>query len=161
MLQGKASRSLQAAYKLINEGGMSTDQVMHVERGLYGWYQADLPIEGGGQWLGDTLHGMPGRHTYLLNISQYVCPPWTHATQLLMQQHVQHVVPAIVTSCKALLGCVRSPHCAAGWPAAGDYSPDVGRTPMAAAEPTLQQVAQSVGYEMKEVSQSSQQQQCR
>jgi hypothetical protein len=37
---------------------------------------------------------------------------------------------------------------------AGEYSPDVGRTPMAAAEPTLQQqVQQSVGYEVKEVSQ--------
>lgn len=34
--------------------------------------------------------------------------------------------------------------------ATGDYTPDLGRTPMAAQDPTLQNVAQSTGYEMKE-----------
>ncbi|KAG1681033.1 hypothetical protein FOA52_009993 [Chlamydomonas sp. UWO 241] len=42
--QGKASRSLQACHKAMTEAGMKT--VMHLDRGLYGWYQADLPFEG-------------------------------------------------------------------------------------------------------------------
>jgi rhodanese-related sulfurtransferase len=75
--QGKPSRSLQAAYKLLNESKLAPDDVVHLERGLYGWYQANLPIE-------------------------------------------------------------------------GNYVPDLGRTPMAAQDPTLQNVAQSTGYEMKE-----------
>ncbi|KAF8073226.1 Cers5 [Scenedesmus sp. PABB004] len=75
--QGKPSRSLQAAYKLLAEGGAAPGDVVHLERGLYGWYQADLPI-------------------------------------------------------------------------VGDYTPDLGRTPMAAADPTLQNVSQTVGYEAKE-----------
>jgi rhodanese-related sulfurtransferase len=74
---GKPSRSLQAAYKILAEGGVNAGDVAHLERGLYGWYQAELPIT-------------------------------------------------------------------------GDYKPDLGRTPMAAADPTLQNVAQSTGYEMKE-----------
>jgi hypothetical protein len=45
-VQGKPSRSLQAAWKLISEGGLAADDVVHLERGLYGWYQAELPIEG-------------------------------------------------------------------------------------------------------------------
>jgi hypothetical protein len=45
-LQGKPSRSLQAAWKLITEGNLPADNVVHLERGLYGWYQAELPIEG-------------------------------------------------------------------------------------------------------------------
>lgn len=44
--QGKPSRSLQAAYKLIDEAGLTADDVVHLERGLYGWYQASLPIAG-------------------------------------------------------------------------------------------------------------------
>lgn len=34
--------------------------------------------------------------------------------------------------------------------APGEYVPDLGRTPMAAQDPTLANVAQSAGYEMKE-----------
>ncbi len=33
--EGKASRSLQAAYRALTEG--VTDKVAHVERGVYGW----------------------------------------------------------------------------------------------------------------------------
>lgn len=44
--QGKPSRSLQAAFKLIDEAGLTADDVVHLERGLYGWYQADLPMVG-------------------------------------------------------------------------------------------------------------------
>lgn len=41
-----------------------------------------------------------------------------------------------------------------GWyqaemPMEGDYRPDIGRTPMAAAEPTLQRITQETGYEMR------------
>lgn len=75
--QGKPSRSLQAAFKLIKEGGLSGDSVAHLERGVYGWYQAELPMT-------------------------------------------------------------------------GQYSPDLGRTPMAAKDPTLANVAQGAGYEMKD-----------
>jgi len=32
----------------------------------------------------------------------------------------------------------------------GQYSPDLGRTPMAAKDPTLANVAQGAGYEMKD-----------
>lgn len=32
-------------------------------------------------------------------------------------------------------------------PTAGNYVPDLGRTPMAAKDPSLQNVAQSAGYE--------------
>eukprot|EP00879_Flechtneria_rotunda_P025443 GHRR01027040.1.p2 GENE.GHRR01027040.1~~GHRR01027040.1.p2 ORF type:complete len:144 (+),score=30.93 GHRR01027040.1:794-1225(+) len=73
---GKSSRSLQASYKLIKEGGLSADDVVHLERGVYGWYQASLPI-------------------------------------------------------------------------VGQYTPDLGRTPMAAQDATLQNTAQGVGYDMK------------
>lgn len=45
-LQGKPSRSLQAAFKLIDEAGLTADDVVHLERGLYGWYQAELPMVG-------------------------------------------------------------------------------------------------------------------
>lgn len=44
--QGKPSRSLQAAYKLLVESDLKTDDVVHLERGLYGWYQEELPIVG-------------------------------------------------------------------------------------------------------------------
>jgi len=73
---GKASRSLQAAYRSLTEG--VTDQVLHLERGVYGWYQADLDFEG-----------------------------------------------------------------------EGEYSPEISRTPMAAADPTLKSTAASAGYEMR------------
>lgn len=75
--EGKASRSLQAAFKLMSEAGFSADDVVHLERGLYGWYQAGLPIK-------------------------------------------------------------------------GDYTPDIGRTPMAAADGALQSTIQASGYEMKQ-----------
>jgi len=42
--QGKASRSLQAAYRALREN--ITDKVAQLERGVYGWYMADLPMEG-------------------------------------------------------------------------------------------------------------------
>lgn len=42
--EGKASRSLQACYKAMEERGVS--RVKHLERGLFGWYQADLPFTG-------------------------------------------------------------------------------------------------------------------
>jgi hypothetical protein len=45
-VQGKPSRSLQAAWKLISEGNLAAGDVAHLERGLYGWYQAGLPIDG-------------------------------------------------------------------------------------------------------------------
>ncbi|GIL95245.1 hypothetical protein Vretimale_1273 [Volvox reticuliferus] len=72
--EGKPSRSLQAAYRIMAE--RLAPKVAHLERGVFGWYQADLPIE-------------------------------------------------------------------------GDYTPDIGRTPMAAAEPTLQRLNQERGYEMR------------
>lgn len=74
---GKPSRSLQAAYKLIDEAGLTADDVVHLERGVYGWYQAELPM-------------------------------------------------------------------------IGDYTPDLGRTPMAAKDPALQNAAQSAAYETKD-----------
>ncbi|GLI61163.1 hypothetical protein VaNZ11_003449 [Volvox africanus] len=72
--EGKPSRSLQAAYRVMTE--RLVPKVAHLERGVFGWYQADLPME-------------------------------------------------------------------------GDYTPDLGRTPMAAAEPTLQRLNQERGYEMR------------
>lgn len=45
-LQGKPSRSLQAAFKLMDEAGLSSSDVAHLERGVYGWYQAQLPMVG-------------------------------------------------------------------------------------------------------------------
>jgi hypothetical protein len=33
---------------------------------------------------------------------------------------------------------------------AGTYTPDLGRTPMAAQDPTLSNISQSTGYEQKE-----------
>ncbi|KAG2484184.1 hypothetical protein HYH03_016996 [Edaphochlamys debaryana] len=71
---GKSSRSLQAAYVIMEEGLAAN--VAHLERGIYGWFQADLPIE-------------------------------------------------------------------------GEYRPDIGRTPMAVAEPQLKNIAASTGYEMR------------
>ncbi|KIZ02864.1 hypothetical protein MNEG_5098 [Monoraphidium neglectum] len=41
---GKASRSLQAVYKALVEGGPS--RVKHLDRGVYGWFQAGLPFDG-------------------------------------------------------------------------------------------------------------------
>lgn len=49
-LQGKPSRSLQAAYKILAEGNVKPGDVVHLERGLYGWYQAELPIAGEWVW---------------------------------------------------------------------------------------------------------------
>jgi hypothetical protein len=37
----------------------------------------------------------------------------------------------------------------AGLPFVGNYAPDVGRTPSAASEPSLQRISQSVGYEQR------------
>lgn len=42
--EGKPSRSLQAAYRAVKEG--LAPKVAHLERGVYGWYQASLPMEG-------------------------------------------------------------------------------------------------------------------
>ncbi|GAX75789.1 hypothetical protein CEUSTIGMA_g3232.t1 [Chlamydomonas eustigma] len=42
--QGKASRSLVASYRAYNEAGLTN--IMHLNRGLYGWFQAGLPFEG-------------------------------------------------------------------------------------------------------------------
>lgn len=75
--QGKPSRSLQAAFKLIDEAGLTADDVVHLERGVYGWYQSGLPM-------------------------------------------------------------------------VGSYTPDLGRTPMAAKDPTLLNAVQGAGYELKE-----------
>eukprot|EP00199_Chlamydomonas_sp_CCMP681_P005500 CAMPEP_0119105680 /NCGR_PEP_ID=MMETSP1180-20130426/3583_1 /TAXON_ID=3052 ORGANISM="Chlamydomonas cf sp, Strain CCMP681" /NCGR_SAMPLE_ID=MMETSP1180 /ASSEMBLY_ACC=CAM_ASM_000741 /LENGTH=243 /DNA_ID=CAMNT_0007090803 /DNA_START=57 /DNA_END=788 /DNA_ORIENTATION=- len=74
---GKPSRSLQAAYRALAEG--VTSEVLHLERGVYGWYQSDLDFEG-----------------------------------------------------------------------TGEYKPDIGRTPSAAAEPTLESIRASTGYQMRE-----------
>jgi rhodanese-related sulfurtransferase len=41
---GKSSRSLQAAFRAMNLGNIG--KVAHADRGLYGWFQADLPIQG-------------------------------------------------------------------------------------------------------------------
>ncbi|KAL6751177.1 rhodanese-like protein [Haematococcus lacustris] len=73
---GKASRSLQAAYRVLAEG--VTTKVQHLERGVYGWYQADLDFEG-----------------------------------------------------------------------EGSYKPEIGRTPSAAAEPTIEAIRSSTGYQMR------------
>ncbi|GBF99753.1 hypothetical protein Rsub_12528 [Raphidocelis subcapitata] len=42
--EGKASRSLQACYKALAQAGAS--KVKHLERGVFGWYQAELPFTG-------------------------------------------------------------------------------------------------------------------
>lgn len=42
---GKSSRSLQAAFKLI-EGGKDAASVGHVDGGLFGWAAAGLPVDG-------------------------------------------------------------------------------------------------------------------
>lgn len=42
--EGKASRSLQACYKALAESKLG--RVKHLDRGVYGWYQADLPFNG-------------------------------------------------------------------------------------------------------------------
>lgn len=73
---GKASRSLQAAYRAFTEASVA--QVAHLNRGVYGWYQADLEFEG-----------------------------------------------------------------------EGEYTPELGRTPMAAAEPMLQNIRASSGYAVR------------
>jgi hypothetical protein len=62
-MQGKPSRSLQAAWKLISEGKVAADDVVHLERGLYGWYQADLPIDGK-QWAKTVGCGEPAVNFY-------------------------------------------------------------------------------------------------
>jgi hypothetical protein len=38
----------------------------------------------------------------------------------------------------------------AGLPFVGEYAPDLGRTPSAAAEPAMQRITQSVGYEQRQ-----------
>ena len=62
------------------------------------------------------------------------------------------------------LGCATHQ---AGWSAAvaaaaaplpGNYTPDLGRTPMAAKDPTLLNAAQGAGYELKEGDKPFQQQ---
>jgi len=74
---GKASRSLQAAYRALAQG--LCDNVFHLDRGVYGWYQADLDFEG-----------------------------------------------------------------------RGEYKPQIGRTPMAAPEPTLGVIRESTNYDQRE-----------
>lgn len=64
-------------YSSYAESALLPMQVVHLERGLFGWYQSDLPMT-------------------------------------------------------------------------GNYKPELGRTPMAAAEPTFKNINQSIGYEMKE-----------
>ena len=41
---GKASRSLQACYKAMAQQGLA--RVKHLDRGVFGWHQADLPFTG-------------------------------------------------------------------------------------------------------------------
>lgn len=43
---GKASRSLQAAYLALNNDLLPASSVLHLERGIYGAFQAGLDIEG-------------------------------------------------------------------------------------------------------------------
>ena len=43
--QGKASRSLQAAHIIISQG-LTSGEVCHLDRGLYGWYQEDQSMVG-------------------------------------------------------------------------------------------------------------------
>lgn len=83
---GKPSRSLQAAFKLMDEAGLGSSDVAHLERGVYGWYQAQLPMT-------------------------------------------------------------------------GEYTPDLGRTPMAAQDPTLQLAVESAAYETKDGDKPAEQQQ--
>lgn len=73
--QGKASRSLQAAYISLTQG-LTSGEVLHLDRGLYGWYQEDGVI-------------------------------------------------------------------------VGEYKPDIGRTPMAAQDPTLARLSAETGYELR------------
>ena len=55
-------------------------------------------------------------------------------------------VPTMLTTNRMLVGWYQ-----AGLPFEGneEYKPDVGRTPMAAFEPTLKQMASARGYEMR------------
>jgi rhodanese-related sulfurtransferase len=73
--QGKASRSLQAAYIALTQG-LTSGEIIHLDRGLYGWYQED----------GEMV---------------------------------------------------------------GEYKPDIGRTPMAAQDPTLARLSAETGYEVR------------
>ena len=43
---GKASRSLQAAFRALEDGGWAPARVTHVEGGVYAWAQAGLPFDG-------------------------------------------------------------------------------------------------------------------
>lgn len=49
--------------------------------------------------------------------------------------------------------------CAVPCYAAGSYTPDLGRTPMAAKDPTLLNAAQGASYEMREGDKPAEQQQ--
>jgi hypothetical protein len=92
-MQGKPSRSLQAAWKLMAEGGVSPDDVVHLERGLYGWYQAELPIDG----------------EQLKRVEMLCCTPYM-ICGLLLFCAVQ-LVPGRAAHCIASTCFQRSPAC--------------------------------------------------
>ena len=43
---GKASRSLKAAWKLLHNGTLPVERVLHLDGGVLAWYKAGLQMEG-------------------------------------------------------------------------------------------------------------------
>lgn len=43
---GKVSRSLKAAWRALNGGAVPADKAYHLEGGVFGWYNAGLPMSG-------------------------------------------------------------------------------------------------------------------
>lgn len=44
--QGKVSRSLKAAWKVLSTGSVPADRVMHLDGGVYAWYRSGMPMTG-------------------------------------------------------------------------------------------------------------------
>ncbi|KAL4448389.1 hypothetical protein ABPG75_005608 [Micractinium tetrahymenae] len=44
--QGKVSRSLKAAWKVLATGALPAERVLHLDGGVYGWYRAGMPMDG-------------------------------------------------------------------------------------------------------------------
>jgi len=51
---GKTSRSLVAAYLLLEEGTVQSKRVVHLQGGLNAWFRADLPGDGEEEWTFDA-----------------------------------------------------------------------------------------------------------
>lgn len=44
--QGKVSRSLKAAWKVLATSALPADRVLHLEGGVFGWYKSGMPMDG-------------------------------------------------------------------------------------------------------------------